>query len=123
LAMYQAKAAGRNTQRFFDPDMQAAVSNRSALEADLRRGLQAQELVLHYQPVVDAKGRLQGAEALVRWQHPQRGLVSPAEFIPLAEQTGLILPLGEWVLQAACAQLVSWSRNALTRQFFLSVNV
>ena len=123
LAMYQAKAAGRNTQRFFDPDMQAAVSTRSALEADLRRGLQAQELVLHYQPVVDAKGRLQGAEALVRWQHPQRGMVSPAEFIPLAEQTGLILPLGEWVLHAACAQLVAWSRHTLTRQFFLSVNV
>jgi len=123
LAMYQAKAAGRNTQRFFDPDMQAAVSNRSALEADLRRGLQEKELVLYYQPVVDAKGRLQGAEALVRWKHPRRGLVSPAEFIPLAEQTGLILPLGHWVLEAACAQLVAWSRSTLTRQFFLSVNV
>jgi diguanylate cyclase (GGDEF)-like protein/PAS domain S-box-containing protein len=123
LAMYQAKAAGRNTQRFFDPDMQAAVSNRSALEADLRRGLQDKELVLYYQPIVDAKGRLQGAEALVRWKHPRRGLVSPAEFIPLAEQTGLILPLGHWVLEAACAQLVAWSRSTLTRQFFLSVNV
>jgi len=121
--MYQAKAAGRNTQRFFDPDMQAAVSNRSALEADLRRGLQDKELVLYYQPVVDGKGRLQGAEALVRWKHPRRGLVSPAEFIPLAEQTGLILPLGQWVLEAACAQLVAWSRSTLTRQFFLSVNV
>ncbi|MFT4243099.1 MAG: EAL domain-containing protein [Acidovorax sp.] len=123
LAMYQAKAAGRNTQRFFDPDMQAAVSSRSALEADLRRGLQEKEFVLYYQPVVDAKGRLLGAEALVRWNHPRRGLVSPAEFIPLAEQTGLILPLGQWVLEAACAQLVAWSRSALTRQFFLSVNV
>ena len=123
LAMYQAKAAGRNTQRFFDPDMQAAVSARSALEADLRRGLQHKELVLYYQPVVDGKGRLLGAEALVRWNHPRRGMVSPAEFIPLAEQTGLILPLGQWVLEAACAQLVAWSRSALTRQFFLSVNV
>ncbi|MBT9513041.1 MAG: EAL domain-containing protein [Acidovorax sp.] len=123
LAMYQAKAAGRNTQRFFDPDMQAAVSTRSALEADLRRGLQENELVLYYQPVVDGKGRLQGAEALVRWRHPRRGMVSPAEFIPLAEQTGLILPLGQWVLEAACAQLVAWSRSSLTRQFFLSVNV
>ena len=123
LAMYQAKAAGRNTQRFFDPDMQAAVSTRSALESDLRRGLQHKELVLYYQPVVDGKGRLQGAEALVRWNHPRRGLVSPAEFIALAEQTGLILPLGQWVLEAACAQLVVWSRNALTQSFFLSVNV
>ena len=123
LAMYQAKAAGRNTQRFFDPDMQAAVSNRSALEADLRRGLQEKELVLYYQPVVDGKGRLQGAEALVRWRHPRRGMVSPAEFIPLAEQTGLILPLGQWVMETACAQLVAWQRSSLTRQFFLSVNV
>ena len=123
LAMYQAKAAGRNTQRFFDPDMQAAASLRAALEADLRRGLQGNELVLFYQPIVNGKGRVQGAEALVRWRHPQRGMVSPGEFIPLAEQTGLILPLGQWVLDAACAQLVVWSRSALTRDFFLSVNV
>ena len=123
LAMYQAKAAGRNTQRFFDPDMQIAASHRAALEADLRRGLHDKELVLFYQPIVDGKGRLQGAEALVRWRHPRRGMVSPAEFIPLAEQTGLILPLGQWVLEAACAQLVAWSRSVLTRDFFLSVNV
>ena len=123
LAMYQAKAAGRNTQRFFDPDMQAAVSMRAALEADLRRGLNQQEFLLYCQPVVDGSGKLLGAEALVRWNHPRRGLVLPGEFIPLAEQTGLILPLGQWVLQAACAQLVQWSRSALTRPFFLSVNV
>lgn len=123
LAMYQAKAAGRNTQRFFDPDMQAAVTHRAALEADLRRGLQEKELALYFQPVVDGQGRLLGAEALVRWKHPRRGLVSPAEFIPLAEQTGLILPLGQWVLQAACEQLLAWSRSSVTRQFFLSVNV
>ncbi len=123
LAMYEAKAAGRNTQRFFDPDMQAAVSSRAALEAELRRSLHDNELMLHYQPVVDGEGRLLGAEALVRWNHPQRGVVMPAEFIGLAEQTGLILPIGQWVLEAACAQLVAWSRSALTRRFFLSVNV
>ncbi|MBY0410286.1 MAG: EAL domain-containing protein [Burkholderiaceae bacterium] len=123
LAMYQAKAAGRNTQRFFDPDMQAAVSHRAALESDLRRGLNNHELLLYYQPVVDGKGGVQGAEALVRWSHPHRGMVSPAEFIPLAEQTGLILPLGQWVLETACAQLVTWSRNALTQSFFVCVNV
>ncbi|WP_338798294.1 EAL domain-containing protein [Acidovorax sp. DW039] len=123
LAMYQAKAAGRNTQRFFDPDMQAAARARSALQADLRRGLQQQELQLHFQPVVDCNGKLQGAEALVRWSHPQRGMVAPAEFIEMAEQTGLILPLGQWVLEAACEQLVAWSRSSLTRALFLSVNV
>ena len=105
LAMYQAKAAGRNTQRFFDPDMQAALAVHH-------------RLVVQHQLLV-----LQGAEALVRWRHPRRGMVSPAEFIPLAEQTGLILPLGQWVLEAACAQLVAWQRSSLTRQFFLSVNV
>ncbi|KAK6022247.1 diguanylate cyclase domain protein [Ostertagia ostertagi] len=99
LAMYQAKAAGRNTQRFFDPDMQAAVNARSNLEADLRQGLARGELLVHYQPVVDHQATLLGAEALVRWRHPQRGMISPAEFIPLAEQTGLILPLGQYVLK------------------------
>jgi diguanylate cyclase (GGDEF)-like protein/PAS domain S-box-containing protein len=123
LAMYQAKAAGRNTQRFFDPDMQAAASARTALESDLRRGLKGDEMLLYYQPVVDSKGRLLGAEGLVRWNHPQRGLVMPLEFIPLAEQTGLILPLGQRVIEIACAQLVEWSRSALTRDFMLSVNV
>ena len=123
LAMYQAKAAGRNTQRFFDPEMQAAVRARSALEADLRRGLQQQEMQLYFQPVVDCSGQLQGAEALVRWHHPERGVVAPAEFIGMAEQTGLILPLGQWVLAAACQQLVAWSRTRLTRALFLSVNV
>ncbi len=123
LAMYQAKAAGRNTQRFFDPQMQAAVRARSLLEVDLRRGVTQQEMQLYFQPVVDCSGQLQGAEALVRWNHPQRGLLAPAEFICMAEQTGLILPLGQWVLQAACQQLVAWSRTSLTRALFLSVNV
>ncbi|MCZ8092498.1 MAG: EAL domain-containing protein, partial [Acidovorax sp.] len=123
LAMYQAKAAGRNTQRFFDPDMQAAVNARSNLEADLRQGLARGELMVHYQPVVDQDGKLVGAEALARWRHPQRGMISPADFIPLAEQTGLILPLGQTVLHTACSQLAAWAQNPATAQLTLSVNV
>ena len=123
LAMYQAKAAGRNTQRFFDPAMQAAVNARSHLEADLRQGLARGELFVHYQPVVDHRSRVLGAEALVRWRHPQRGLVSPCDFIPLAEQTGLILPLGQYVLRTACEQLQRWSRHEHTAPLSISVNV
>ncbi len=123
LAMYQAKAAGRNTQRFFDPDMQAAVNARSNLEADLRQGLARGELLVHYQPVVNHHALYLGAEALVRWRHPQRGMISPADFIPLAEQTGLILPLGRFVLHAACAQLQKWGQHAETAHLSVSVNV
>jgi len=123
LAMYQAKAAGRNTQRFFDPDMQAAVNARSNLEADLRQGLARGELLVHYQPVVDHQATLLGAEALVRWRHPQRGMISPGDFIPLAEQTGLILPLGQYVLQTACAQLQRWGQHRETAHLSISVNV
>ncbi|MDD0815667.1 EAL domain-containing protein [Curvibacter sp. HBC28] len=123
LAMYQAKAHGRNTLRFFDPQMQAAATARSVLEGDLRQGLLRQELLLYYQPVVNDRQRITGVEALVRWAHPQRGMVSPAEFIPLAEQTGLILPLGQWVLEQACAQLVQWAAREETRDLTLSVNV
>ncbi|MBP8141794.1 MAG: diguanylate cyclase, partial [Acidovorax sp.] len=123
LAMYQAKAAGRNTQRFFDPDMQAAVNARSNLEADLRQGLARGEILVHYQPVVDHDGKLVGAEALARWRHPQRGMISPADFIPLAEQTGLILPLGQTVLHTACSQLAAWAQNPATAHLTLSVNV
>ena len=123
LAMYQAKANGRNTLRFFDPQMQAAVTARFVLEGDLRQGLLRHELLLYYQPVVDDARRITGAEALVRWAHPQRGMVSPAEFIPLAEQTGLILPLGQWVLDQACSQLVRWSEQEATRDLTISVNV
>ncbi len=123
LAMYQAKAAGRNTQRFFDPDMQAAVNARSNLEADLRQGLARGELLVHYQPVVNHHALYLGAEALVRWRHPQRGMISPADFIPLAEQTGLILPLGRFVLHAACAQLQKWGQRAETAHLSVSVNV
>jgi diguanylate cyclase (GGDEF)-like protein/PAS domain S-box-containing protein len=123
VAMYQAKAAGRNTLRFYDPQMQAAVMARAALDADLRQGLQRQELLLHYQPVVDIAGRVIGVEALLRWQHPVRGLVFPGDFIALAEQTGLILPMGQWVLQTACKQLVTWTKQPATRELTIAVNV
>jgi diguanylate cyclase (GGDEF)-like protein/PAS domain S-box-containing protein len=123
LAMYRAKAAGRNTLRFFDPGMQVAVTARAVLEAELRKGLRDGQLVLHYQPQVDGAGHVTGAEALARWQHPRRGLVLPSEFIPLAEETGLIEPLGRWVLESACAQLLAWSASPKTAHLTLSVNV
>ena len=123
LAMYQAKAAGRNTLRFFDPQMQAVVSARAVLETDLRTALEQQHFLLYYQPQVAADGSLIGAEALVRWLHPARGLVSPADFIPLAEDTGLILPLGQWVLETACAQLEVWAKKPENAHWTLAVNV
>jgi diguanylate cyclase (GGDEF)-like protein/PAS domain S-box-containing protein len=123
LAMYQAKAAGRNTLRFFDTQMQVAVTQRAALEADLSEAMLHDQFVLHYQAQVVGSGRLTGAEALVRWQHPERGLVSPAEFIGLAEETGLIVPLGQWVLETACRQLVAWSLQPELAHLTLAVNV
>jgi len=122
-AMYQAKKASRNTMRFFDPAMQAAVKARSGLVADLRIAIEQGQLLLHYQAQVDADDRVTGAEALVRWQHPLRGLVSPAAFIPLAEETGLIVPLGDWVLQTACSQLAAWAGNPALAHLVLAVNV
>ncbi|MES2879000.1 MAG: EAL domain-containing protein [Pseudomonadota bacterium] len=123
LALYKAKDAGRNTLRFFDPDMQAAMTERSELEADLRQGLQDNQFLLYYQPQVDELGRLMGVEALARWQHPRRGLVSPAHFIPLAEDTRLILPLGQWVLETACRQLQQWATQPHTAHLTMAVNV
>lgn len=123
VAMYQAKAAGRNTARFFDPAMQAAATAYAELEADLRRGLIGHEFVLHYQIQVDVQGRTTGAEALVRWAHPARGLVAPGHFIALAEETGLILPLGQWVLESACQQLAHWATDPVTRTWAVAVNV
>jgi len=103
--------------------MQAVVMARAELEADLRRALQQQEFVLHYQPQVDNDGRTTGAEVLVRWLHPKRGMVPPGDFIQLAEESGLILPLGQWVMQTACAQLVAWSQQPALAHLTLAVNV
>jgi len=123
LAMYQAKGAGRNTIRFFDPKMQAAISEHAAMEADFRRALQHGEFFLVYQPQVESSGRVIGAEALVRWLHPDKGTISPAHFIPLAEEIGLIIQLGAWILDAACCQLQIWSRRATTAHLSLAVNI
>jgi diguanylate cyclase (GGDEF)-like protein/PAS domain S-box-containing protein len=123
LAMYQAKAAGRNGLRFFDSAMQAVVTARAALETDLRQAVQEAQFLLYYQAQVDANGCLTGAEALVRWKHPRRGMVSPAEFIPLAEETGLILPLGQWVLETACRQLAVWATEDDKSHLSMAVNV
>lgn len=123
LAMYQAKAGGRNTLRFFDPQMQAIVTARLALENGLREAINQRELRLHYQPQIEGAGRLVGVEALVRWQRPLHGLVLPAEFIAMSEETGLILSLGHWVLETACAQLASWAQRVEMSYLTMSVNV
>jgi diguanylate cyclase (GGDEF)-like protein/PAS domain S-box-containing protein len=123
LAMYQAKAGGRNGLRFFDPAMQTAIKSRADMEDAMRVALERREFVLHYQPQISSQGQLIGAEALVRWQHPQRGLLSPIEFIPLAEESSLVVPLGLQVLEMACEQLVDWSKNKNLCDFALSVNV
>jgi EAL domain-containing protein (putative c-di-GMP-specific phosphodiesterase class I) len=123
LAMYKAKEAGRNTVRFFDPAMEVAVHERVALESDLRQAVEAKQFLLHYQAQVVSNGRVTGAEVLVRWQHPLRGMVSPADFIPLAEETGLILPLGHWVLETTCTQLAAWASQPEMAHLTLAVNV
>jgi len=123
LAMYRAKSAGKNTLRLFTPDMQQAVTARAALEADLRQALAQDEFILHYQPQVDGASGVMGAEALVRWRSPARGLVSPALFIPLAEESGLILELGRMVLEAACATLARWAGMPGMAHLSVAVNV
>jgi len=123
IAMYQAKAAGRNALRFFDEKIQAIVTMHAALEKDLRQGLEKNEFVLHYQAQVNQYGQLTGVEALVRWQHPHRGLMQPKEFIHLAEDSGLIQPMGSWVLETACAQLAMWNKRAAYAHLTMSVNV
>jgi len=122
-AMYQAKQSGRNTLQFFDPTMQAALEVRMTLESDLRHALLQNQYQLYYQAQVDHTGRVIGAEALLRWIHPQHGLVSPKQFIPLAEETGLIIPIGQWVLEVACQQIKAWETSPRTRSLRLAVNV
>ena len=123
LAMYHSKAAGRNTVRFFDANLEKVVLERTALESDLRQALDRHEFELYYQAQVAGENRLTGAEVLVRWHHPERGLVSPAQFIPLAEETGLILSVGRWVLETACNQLALWSGQSHLAPLVIAVNV
>ncbi|MDO9140553.1 MAG: EAL domain-containing protein [Methylobacter sp.] len=123
IAMYAAKAAGRNTLRFFDPEMQAAVIERAMLEADLHRALTENQFKLYFQLQAHHDHQITGAEVLLRWEHPERGLISPLDFIPLAEETRLILPIGLWVLEAACAQLKIWADIPQFRHLQLAVNV
>ena len=123
MAMYRAKAAGRNTVRFFEPAMQAHLEQRAAMETDLRLALSQHQFLLYYQPQFDIDERVVGAEALVRWHHPLRGIVSPIEFIPLAEETGLILPLGHWVLETACRHLYRWQQAEHSAALSMAVNI
>jgi diguanylate cyclase (GGDEF)-like protein/PAS domain S-box-containing protein len=123
MAMYQAKALGRNGLRFFDPSMQAVLESRTALENDLRQALGKGQFELHYQLQASALGDPVGAEVLLRWKHPRRGLVPPNEFIPLAEESGLILPIGLWVLETACAQIKKWEGDDEKGGLQLAVNV
>ena len=123
IALIQAKKEGHNSLCFFDPKMQETVNARAALENELHLALENQEFQLYYQIQMDDSHCPLGAEALIRWIHPEHGVVSPAHFIPLAEEMGLILPLGRWVLETACAQLAAWQQDALTRQLVLAVNV
>jgi diguanylate cyclase (GGDEF)-like protein/PAS domain S-box-containing protein len=123
LAMYQAKNAGRNTVRFFDPEMQAVVTANATLATDLRQAWREGQFLIDYQPQVGADGRMTGVEALLRWRHPNREMVPPAHFIPTAEETSLIVPIGRWVLEQACAQLAEWSRHPQRSHLSIAVNV
>lgn len=122
-AMYQAKNTGRNTLRFYDPAMQASLEAKMDLENDLRHGLANHQFRLYYQPQVNQAGEIIGSEVLIRWLSPEKGLVAPLHFIPLAEETGLILPMGKWVLETACDQLKAWEQDPVTAKLQLAVNV
>lgn len=123
ISLYQAKSAGRNALRFFDQQMQVNILSRVSIETDLRDALGKHQFQLYYQVQVDGVGQAIGAEVLIRWLHPERGLVSPVEFIPLAEDIGLIMPIGLWVLDNACAQLEAWQNDVATCNLTLAVNV
>ena len=123
IAMYQVKARRGNALCFFDPKMQTAINDRAQLEADLRQALVTQQLVLHYQPQATLQGDVIGAECLLRWQHPQRGMVPPGQFIAVAEESDLILHIGQWVLHSACTQLARWQEQPQWAHLQLSVNV
>lgn len=123
LALYQAKTSGRDKLRFFDPAMQVAIDQRISLETALHKAVKLDQLRLYYQPQVDAAHRVVGVEALLRWQHPLLGLLPPDEFIPLAEDTEMILPIGLWVMETACAQIKDWEHDVLTNELQIAVNV
>ncbi len=123
LAMYKSKDLGRNSLSFFDPKMESTLKERSLLEEEIRRGIEEEQFILYYQPQVHEDGSVCGAEVLVRWNHPERGVVSPAEFIPIAEETGLILPLGQWILKTACYQIKEWSTQIGFEGLSIAVNV
>ncbi|MFY0665013.1 MAG: EAL domain-containing protein [Natronospirillum sp.] len=123
IAMYQAKAAGRDTLRFYDSAMQAQANARATMGRELRTAVEDRQFVLHYQPQFDLESRLIGAEALLRWQHPTRGLVGPLDFIPFAEEEGLIIPIGHWVLNQACQRLAAWAGMPAFKGVCISVNI
>ncbi len=123
IAMYQAKKAGRNTLRFFAPEMQTIIDSRATLEKELKKALRLEQFELHYQIQLSSSNQVLGAEALIRWMHPKRGIISPSQFIPLAEESHLIIEIGNWVINQACAQLKLWQQNPSTQNLTLAINV